>query len=176
MQKSKIYQQLKDQHQEMMSYLHSLDQEQIHQQVDGKWSALQNVDHLLKSVKVVNPAVRKPSILLRSAFGKPNREARTYEALVQRYQEKLKDGKAQSPKEYQAADSKDMDAQSILQDYDNEMQTFLKFVAKVKERKLDRTLLPHPLLGRLLMREVLYFMHYHTDHHLAAIKKSVVQA
>lgn len=176
MSKSEIYSMLKSQHQELMSYLSDLNEVQMHHIQDGKWSVLQNIDHLLKSLKVVNPAVRKPSILLRSAFGKPNRAARTYEGLVKRYREKLSDGKAQSPEEYQAAPSQEMDRQEVLADYDREMQKFLKFVNSVKDRKLDRTLLPHPLLGKLLMREVLYFMHFHTQHHFEALKKISLSA
>lgn len=173
MNKEDIHRQLKEQHQEFMSFLKSTDPAHLHQQKEGKWSALQNVEHLLKSIHVVNPALRKPSILLRSAFGKPNREARTYDELVRRYQEKLNHGAAKAPEQYQARPSEDLDATTLLAQYDQEVHRFLKFIEKVKDRKLDRTLLPHPLLGKLLMREVLYFMHYHTGHHFEAIKKSV---
>lgn len=172
MDKAQVHQLLKDQHQELVSFLNSLDEAHLHQQKEGKWSALQNVEHLLKSIQVVNPAVRKPSILLRSAFGKPNRPARTYDELVARYQSKLNNGEAKAPKEYQAAPSQDLNGERLIKDYDREVQKFLKFVKQVKDRKLDRTLLPHPLLGKLLMREVLYFMHYHTGHHFEAIRKS----
>ncbi len=162
---------LQAQHAELMAYLHKLSDEEIHKQIDGKWSVLQNMDHLLKSVRKANPAVRKPGFLLRRAFGKPNREARSYEGLVERYKERLASSTAQSPKEYRAAESQNLDRSKVLKDYDVEMKKFFHFVQKVKEPKLDRTLLPHPLLGRLLLREVLYFMHYHTDHHFKAIKK-----
>ncbi|MGB0978694.1 MAG: DinB family protein [Croceimicrobium sp.] len=172
MNKAEMRLKLESQHQDLMSFLKNMKEEQIHIQKDGKWSAIQNVDHLLKSIKVVNSAVHKPSILLRSAFGKPNREARSYEGLVQRYRERLADRTADAPKEYQAADPKELDVPTVLKEYDKEVQRFLKFVKKVKDRKLDGTLLPHPLLGKLLMREILYFMHFHTNHHFEAIKKT----
>lgn len=173
MQKTEIQQDLVNQHKELMTFLNGLSDAEIHHQNDGKWSALQNVEHLLKSIQVVNPAVRKPSILLRSAFGKPNRPARTYEELVQRYQDKLQNGQAKAPEQYVARETVDLNRKEIIDQYDHEVGKFLNFVAKVKDRKLDRTLLPHPLLGKILMREVLYFMHYHTEHHFTAIKKSV---
>lgn len=173
MQKTEIQQALIMQHQALMDFLNGLSDVQIHHQKDGKWSALQNVEHLLKSIRVVNPAVRKPSFLLRSAFGKPNRPARSYEELVQRYQEKLNFGQAKAPEQYVARETVDLNRQEIIDQYNQEVEKFLNFVSKVKERKLDRTLLPHPLLGKILMREVLYFMHYHTEHHFTAIKKSV---
>lgn len=176
MEKSQIYSLLKTQHEELMQYLLHLSDEEIHLQREGKWSTLQNIDHLLKSAKTVNPAVRKSSLVLRTAFGKPNREARTYEGLVKRYQERLEGVKAEAPKAYRAAESKELDRERVLKEYDAEMQRFIDYVAKVKERKLDRTLLPHPLLGKLLLREIFYFMHYHTDHHYTAIKKIFMHA
>jgi len=172
MQTAQVAQQLSEQHQELLIFLKSLTEEQLHQQKEGKWSVLQNLDHLLKSIKMVNPAVRKPSIVLRSAFGKPNRPARSYEALVSRYQERLAGAEADAPREFQAQASEALNREVIIAEYDKEVQRFLKFIHKVKESKLDRTLLPHPLLGKLLMREILYFMHYHTDHHFIAMKKS----
>lgn len=173
MNRAEILDKLSAQHQDLMAYLSKLDDDQIHQQKEGKWSALQNMDHLLKSIQVVNPAIRKPGFLLRQAFGRPNREARSYEGLVQRYQERLQGAEAKAPKQYEAADSRQLNRQEVLKEYDQEVQRLLQYLGKVKEAKLDRTLLPHPLLGKLLMRELFYFMHYHTNHHWAAIKKSV---
>lgn len=172
MDKALIRKQLSEQHQEFMAYLKALGDQALHQQKNDKWSAIQNLDHLLKSIQIVNPAVRKPSFLLRRMFGKPNREARSYDALVQRYQERLKEADASPPSEFKAAESRDLDPAKIFTAYDKEVHKFLKFIDGVKDRKLDRTLLPHPLLGKLLMREILYFMHYHTEHHFKAIKIS----
>ena len=176
MEKSQIHTLLKSQHEELLQFIQRLSDEEIHLQKEGKWSALQNMDHLLKSAKTVNPAVRKSSLVLRAAFGKPNREARSYEGLVKRYQERLEGVEAEAPKAYRAAESQELDRAKVLQEYDAEMQKFIQFVGKVKERKLDRTLLPHPLLGKLLLREIFYFMHYHTDHHYTAIKKIFMHA
>ncbi|WP_421752804.1 DinB family protein [Croceimicrobium sp.] len=173
MNRAEILDKLRTQHQALMAFLGDLNENQIHQQKEGKWSALQNMDHLLKSIQVVNPAVRKPGFLLRQAFGRPNREARTYDGLVQRYQERLQGAEAKAPKQYEAADSRQLNRQEVLKEYDQEVQRLLQYLGKVKEAKLDRTLLPHPLLGKLLMRELFYFMHYHTSHHWEAIKKSV---
>lgn len=159
MNKAEILDKLSAQHQDLMAYLSKLDEDQIHQQKEGKWSALQNMDHLLKSIQVVNPAVRKPGFLLRQAFGRPNREARSYEGLVQRYQERLQNAEAKAPKQYEAADSRQLNREEVLKEYDQEVQRLLQYLGKVKEAKLDRTLLPHPLLGKLLMRELFYFMH-----------------
>ncbi len=173
MDKTEIKRLLETQHRELMTFLSAQSDEQLHQQKDGKWSALQNLHHLLKSLKTINSAVHKPTFLLRYSFGKPNREARTYEGLVQRYKERLGETKAVAPKPYRAAATEELNPERLFKAYDAELKKFLRFIGLVKDRKLDRCLLPHPLLGKLLMREVLYFAHYHTDHHIEAIKVSV---
>jgi hypothetical protein len=39
------------------------------------------------------------------------------------------------------------------------------------ERDLDRIQLPHPLLGRITAREMIFFTIYHNLHHVAAAKR-----
>ncbi len=172
MKKQEIQAKLIAQHQDLMDYLGALSDEALHQQKEGKWSALQNLDHLLKSLQIVNGAINKPSFLLRRMFGKPNRPARSYDQLVQRYQEKSAQATAKAPERFAARQSKELKPQEVMAAYEKEIQKFFKFVRKVKDRKLDGTLVPHPLLGKLLMRELLYFMHFHTGHHFKAIKIS----
>jgi hypothetical protein len=44
-------------------------------------------------------------------------------------------------------------------------------VEKWNERRLDRVALPHPLLGKLTAREMLFFTLYHNQHHVAAARR-----
>ena len=172
MDKQEIYLKLVEQHQELKTYVSNLSDTALLQQKEGKWSALQNIDHLLKSLQIVNRAVRKPAFLLRRLFGKPNRAARTYDELVQRYREKSAQATIPPPERFAARQATALHREEVLRQYDKEAQKFFKFVKRVKDAKLDGTLVPHPLLGKLILRELLYFMHFHTGHHLEAIKKS----
>ena len=43
------------------------------------------------------------------------------------------------------------------------------------ERALDRYRLPHPLLGRLTVREMLLFTLYHSVHHFSLVSTRVEQ-
>ena len=40
-----------------------------------------------------------------------------------------------------------------------------KKIDKYNEKQLDYYILPHPLLGKLTVREMLYFTIYHVEHH-----------
>lgn len=131
---------------------------------ESKWSAGQQLDHLIRSVKPVNLAFRLPTWLLRIVFGKPNRGSRTYSGLVEKYLQKLNAGGVASgpfvPPAIPLAKK-----QHLLDVYDREAQRLIKIVDQWQDTDLDRYLLPHPLLGKLTLREMLYFTIYHTGHH-----------
>ena len=42
---------------------------------------------------------------------------------------------------------------------------------KWKDAQLDQYIAPHPLLGKITVRELCYFTIYHTQHHLNIIKE-----
>ena len=42
---------------------------------------------------------------------------------------------------------------------------------KWKDPQLDQYIAPHPLLGKITLRELGYFTIYHTYHHLETIQK-----
>lgn len=136
----------------------------------GKWSAGQHVEHLLRSTRPVYMALGLPNFLLRLLFGKPNRQPRSYDELVAKYQAKLAAGGAASgrfvppPVHFvQKADK--------LQEFGRLQQKLQIRVLHLSDKKLDNYLLPHPLLGKLTLREMLYFTIYHTEHHLIILHK-----
>ena len=50
-----------------------------------------------------------------------------------------------------------------------------KAIAHQHEEDLDRYLAPHPLLGKITLRELAYFTIYHTHHHLQIIKDRMAE-
>lgn len=130
----------------------------------GRWSAGQQLDHLIRSVKPVNLALRLPGWLLRILFGKPNRPSRTYEALVEKYQQKLNAGGV-APGAFVPPAIPLARKQQLLDAYKIQQQRLMKIAERWQDADLDRYLLPHPLLGKITLREMLYFTVYHTGHH-----------
>jgi hypothetical protein len=134
---------------------------------DLKWSAANNIEHLILSVKPLKLAFQIPKFIF-LYFGKPNRPIRTYDELVTKYLEKLSAGGRATSAFTPTSNYQDKD---LLLSYFNRMNNgFIKSLAKWKEEDLDRYLIPHPLLGKLYIREMLYFTIYHTQHHLKAIE------
>jgi uncharacterized damage-inducible protein DinB len=46
-------------------------------------------------------------------------------------------------------------------------------IDKISEEDLDKHILPHPLIGKTTIREILYFTIYHVQHHQKAIKENL---
>ena len=145
-----------------------LNKEQFENTKDGKWSAGQNLDHLILSIKPLQPAYCLPGFILRSLFGKANRPSRSYEAVVEKYKSKLAAGGKASgrfiPKVI-LLNEKD----SLVKKYERQKESLIKKIKKQSEEKLDNYILPHPLLGKITLREMLFFTIYHNEHHLQIV-------
>jgi hypothetical protein len=152
-------------------YCHSLSDEQFFQQPEKKWSPARQVKHLVTSTTMAGLAFTLPKFMVRIVGGKPNRESRTFDELVAKYKLKLGQGGRASgryiPKPVPAAYGKE----KLLNRFSKAMNQFAKAVCRQKEEKqLDNYIAPHPLLGKITLRELCYFTIYHTYHHLDSIK------
>ncbi len=151
-------------------YIHSLNEEDFLYAANGNWSAGQQLDHLHKSVKPLNQILMLPSFLITLIFGKSNRQGRTYEELVIKYRGKLeKGGKASGrfvPKKINLEHRNNM-----IKSLDKEVQSLAKKIESYFEKQLETMVIPHPLLGKLTLKEMIYFTIYHVEHHHQLVKK-----
>lgn len=142
-----------------------LDKDQFESMPANKWSAGQNLDHLIRSIKPLQPAYVIPKFFLAMLFGKANRPSRTYEQLVEKYKMKLAGGGRAVgrfvPRRVEFGEKEKM---IIL--YQNHARRLSKKIHRQQESSLDKYILPHPLLGKLTLREMLFFTIYHNEHHL----------
>lgn len=141
---------------------------------DGKWSTGQILSHLIKSLSPVNLALRLPRFVLRLLFGKPNRKPRDYAALVKRYQEKL-DAGGKAPTPFIPPTIRATDKDKFIAKFNAECIKMDKHINKWSEEALDSYLVPHPLLGKLTVREMLFFSVYHIEHHLKQLESRSIK-
>ena len=134
-----------------------------------KWSIAENVDHLTRSVKTTRWAYSLPKFIVQMIFGKPNRSSRSYDELVTKYKLKLEQGgKASGRYIPKNTTSKKVE---IIQEWQRRNEKYLEALElNWKDEQLDQYIAPHPLLGRITLRELCYFTIYHTEHHLNIIK------
>jgi len=55
---------------------------------------------------------------------------------------------------------------------DKEKMKLIKQFQKWREHDLDTYLLPHPLMGRMTIREIVIWTAYHTEHHYNTLKSN----
>jgi hypothetical protein len=116
-----------------------------------------------------------PAFILRLMTGKPNRPSRTYQELVNRYQTKLQKGGKAGGRYVPTIISPGYGQAKLVDDFLTSMDRLSSTITKRwKDEKLDQYLAPHPLLGKITLRELGYFTIYHTWHHLAIMKQRVL--
>jgi hypothetical protein len=163
MDKTKLKEELTLHHANFINSIQFLPKEQWQISYNNKWSAAQQLDHIVKSVSPVKLALSLPAFLLKLVFGKANRKSRSYDELVARYHEKLKSGGRASGR---FVPPPKIDSVEILFTKLNEViRSLVTKIDSFSEEQLDLLILPHPLLGKLTLREMLYFTIYHVQHH-----------
>ncbi|HET9826287.1 MAG TPA: DinB family protein [Chitinophagaceae bacterium] len=139
-----------------------------------KWSIAENADHMVRSIKATGLAYSLPKFVMRIFSGKPNRASRSYEELVAKYKLKLEQGGKASgryiPKVAVATKF------TLMQHWQKLNEKYLESLElNWKDSQLDHYVAPHPLLGKITLRELCYFTIYHTEHHLNIIKTRLLE-
>lgn len=172
MDRHKIIDLLKSLHISFINYIDDLPGNSFLFSHDQKWTAGQQLRHIHLSVKPLNLVLSLPKFLTRFIFGKANRPGKTYDDLVKKYLHKLKNGgRATSrfiPKSIAFADK-----QNLIKVLDKNIFKLCSTIENFTETELDTIILPHPLLGKLTLREMLYFTIYHVGHHHEIVKRNV---
>ncbi len=133
----------------------------------GGWSPAQNVTHLVRSTSAVNRALRLPRLVLRLLFGASRRPSRTFAELRADYKSALTAGAGAG--EYAAPELRPADEaaarQRLLARWRDLLPALRAAILRWDEDSLDHYRLPHPILGKVTVREMIYFTIYHIGHH-----------
>lgn len=171
MTKNEIAQELSDSYNNFTQYLETLSKDEFEYAPTGKWSAGQQAIHLIKSTKPLAKALGYPKFVIKQKFGKPNRESRDYDQLVARYREKLGNYTGEAPAAFAPESCSHKDLAKLVSTQKSVIAKISKKLDKWSEEQMDSFLLPHPLLGKVTVREMLYFTTYHAEHHQNLIKR-----
>ena len=153
-------------------YCTTLTDEQFFYQPEGKWSPAQQVKHLITAADNTRLAFALPKFIIRWYAGKPNRPSRSYDELVAKYKLKLMQGGKASGRFIPKPISASYGKQKMLDQFKRSMDKLMQVIkSKWDEKQLDHYIAPHPLLGKITLRELGYFTIHHTYHHLESIQK-----
>ncbi len=164
MTKHELSDQICQHHYAFIDYVYSLSDEEFEKSVSEKWTAGQQAEHILISVKPITQAFLMPNVLLKMVIGTSNREGRSYDELVSKYNLKLEEG-GTAPSNFVPKKVLLKQKSELLKSLKKVVFTLSEQVNDFSEEELDMLLLPHPLLGKLTLREMMYFTIYHVQHH-----------
>jgi hypothetical protein len=157
---------------EFLGLLKSVSDEDFFRKIPEKWTAAQHVQHLVLSIQPVNWGLRLPRLLLRWLFGKIQRPSYDYSGLQAAYQLKLHRG-AKSPVLF-VPKAVRLDQRAKIEDsFVGATNQLIALAEQLDEHGLDHFLLPHPLLGKITIREMLFFCAFHIRIHQAAIARDL---
>ncbi len=172
--KSSIATELDEAVESVCDYVKKLNKEEFNFAPAEKWNAGQQIDHLIRSIKPLNLAYALPVIVLKWRFGVSNRPSKTYQELVEKYKSKLALGGRASGRFIPTLVSYET-KEILCSKYQQEKEKLNKKIVRIDEAVLDKYILPHPLLGMLTLREMLFFTIHHNYHHLQ-LMRSYLQA
>jgi len=140
--------------------------------IGSAWSPADNVRHLVKSARPVIAALRIPRLGLRMAFGRATRPSRTYEDLRRDYRATLAaggDAGRFAPRPMRLPSDPELFRERLLHRRAVTEAALAAGANRWRDGDLDLYRLPHPLLSRLTVREMLFFTLYHGVHHAANV-------
>ena len=172
MNKEQIAEKLQTNHARFIRQLQQLNETDFCYAPEGKWSAGQQLDHIVKAVAPVNLAFGFPNFLLKWQFGSANRPSRTYDQLIEKYNRKLQEGGRASGRFMPAVIAAN-DRAKLVARLNTLVNQLVRKTKSQSEESLDKYILPHPLLGKLTLREMLYFTAYHVEHHRQLVEKGL---
>lgn len=164
---------LHNQEVEIADYLATLSTEVFFAPQGENWSPAGHLRHLIKTLRAVAGGLgqSRAALLL---FGRSKSGSRGYEEVVGQYLEALEAG-AKAGK-YGPSDrvpelTPEEWREQLVERWGEAGSELRKTLLGWSEEQLDRYRLPHPLIGKLTLRELLLWTLYHNAHHARRIRE-----
>ncbi|MFC4427991.1 DinB family protein [Deinococcus navajonensis] len=130
----------------------------------SQWSVSHHLDHLCRSNAPVAAGMSVPERLPQAPGARPSR---TFASLQADYQARLSEG-VKATGRFVPEPGGDLADQ--LAEYQGGLEVLVERVQAWPETDLDVLAMPHPALGLLTVREMLYFTLAHNLHHLRGMQ------
>jgi len=165
MNKAEIIDGLRGKYNAFSDYVTDLNKDDFEFSLNGeKWGAGQQIEHLCLSVEPLVKGLRAPEFVMKAMFGKAEHPSAIYDELVARYRSELAAG-GTAPASFRPDEIPFERKEEFVGKLRELVNKLCDKIEKYEEDKLDQLVLPHPLLGKLTMREMFYFTIYHGEHH-----------
>lgn len=170
--KAEITDQLAILNREIAVYNRKLSTDAFIQPQSTFWSPAEHLRHLIKSVRPVAMALKIPKLFLRFKFGQHRGNSRSFAEIQALYEQQLNEGATAgrfTPGKMQPPDDPERWQNQVIESWQKVGESLIENLQPWSEVQLNRYLLPHPLLGKLTVREMLFFTLYHNKHHACRV-------
>lgn len=138
------------------------------------WSPAVNLRHLIKSTRPVADALKLPRVVPKLLFGAPSGPSRSFSEIRETYREALSAGATAgrfAPSEQPPVTDAAAFQSDVVARWSGVVGKLALAVAALSDESLDASRLPHPVIGKLTVREMLFFTLYHHEHHAATVNR-----
>lgn len=160
---------------EVAAFFESLSDHEFVLRQGAAWSPAGHLAHLNISVNATARGFSIPKLLLRVRFDGSRRPSRTLDQLTSDYLTRLGAGAGASGRFVPAPETvagPPADVQrALLSRWQRVNDRLRSALMTWSERDLDRLQFPHPILGLITARELVFFTIYHGPHHIAGAKR-----
>ncbi len=164
MNKQQIMEALSESYNTFIEYIGTLSDENFLFRHRQKWTAGQQLNHLILCVTPLVKIFGMDNLSIEEKFGRLNRPSDSYEGLMNQYKEKTKEGGIAPPRflpETIGIEQRDR----LCEELTKLVQQLCLVINNFTEHDLDTLAIPHPVLGNLTLREMLFNTIYHVKHH-----------
>lgn len=168
MNKSEILNDFEEAYRGMARAGHHFNEKEFFSPMGKKWSAAEHMRHLTFSAKVVNKGLKAPKVLLALRFGITLRSPKSYKKIVKAYQNATFPATTGFEPKMKSNSTKSKEIEDFLTAH---QQITDGFYNNWNEFQLNRYQLKHPVLGKISLREIMYFMIHHIKHHTKPLVK-----
>lgn len=153
-------------------FVSKLKKDEFEININDKWSAGQDLVHLIKVLRIVNIGFTLPKPVLRLMYGINKNDTRSFEHLQQLYKNALAGG-AKAPTIYIPKPVTYQEKDNLIQKHESLNKSFIHKLNNHTQFELDCYRLPHPILGKISLGELAVFTSFHTSHHLDLLKSKL---
>lgn len=161
MKKNDLTTELKEKYTAFTDYIGSLSEEEYQYQYENKWSAAQQLDHIVLCVAPLVQVYGMGKAGIEQMFGNVT-VIRDYETHKAAYLGKLREG-GKAPSQYVPVHPEDREV--LIGKLSQQISILCEKVNSFSEEELETLAIPHPLLGKIALKEMLYNAVYHVQHH-----------
>lgn len=153
-------------------YLLSIPAERFFAKPEKGWSIAENVKHLNKTTWPITLGLKLPAAVPAALFGKES-GSRSFAEIREAYYANVQNG-FQAPLIYRpgSAGTGDRAAQEkMVRTFEKTIEDLISAFLKLETVVIDSVRMPHPALGKLTIREMLFSCLNHGIHHLTILSR-----